>query len=125
MPGRIYAWDDPKSEDKDSNNGGTTGAHKNGKGKTKDGLHLGSINSRDMSKNDDGVVGNEKRRGIWERRGNKTTNKKRKSSDESSRPTQATRASTTERRKTLLCRCRKTNRNINSGDTRRICGNAH
>ena len=49
-----------------------------GKGKTKNGLHLGSINCRDVSKNNDKAVGNEKRRSIWERRNNKTTNKKRK-----------------------------------------------
>ena len=38
---------------------GAPRSHKNGKRKTKDGLHLRGINSRDMSKNDDGVVRNE------------------------------------------------------------------
>ena len=70
-------------------------SHKNSKRKITDGLHLGSIHSRGMSKNDDRAVGNEKRRSIWKRRRNKTTNKKRKSSNESLRLAQATRESKT------------------------------
>ena len=46
--------------------------HKNIKEKTKDGLYLWSINCRDMSRNDDGSLGNEKRAS------NKTTKEKRK-----------------------------------------------
>ena len=57
---------------------GTPRSYKNGKGKTENRLNLGSINCRDVSTHDDRAVGNEKRRSLWERRRNKTTNKKKK-----------------------------------------------
>ena len=59
---------------------GTPRSHKNVAGKTTNGLYLGSKYCRDVSTNDDRSLGNEKRRSIWERKRNKTTNKKRKSS---------------------------------------------
>ena len=88
---------------------GTPRSYKNGKGKTKNGLHLKSIYCRDVSTHDDRAVGNEKRRSLWERRRDKTTNKKRKGSYDSPSTTQAARDSTTKQRKALLCRCRKIN----------------
>ena len=61
-----------------------------------------------------------KKSSIWERRRNKTTNKKRKSSYQGKRITQASRDSTSERCEAILCRRGQRNRNSNSGNTRRI-----
>ena len=77
--------------------------------KTKNGLYLGSKYCRDVSTNDDRFLGNEKRRSILEKRNDKITNKKRKSSYKSMRIKQAPRDSTSNQCEAIVCRYGKRN----------------